>query len=208
MSTKPLPPSKRAYNGFIAANYFNNKGKYAEAIRRYHKVLEISPRHWAAMTNLGDALADTGRTAEALRWYDKAIELKPTHAKAWQGRSSACLEAKKWKEAHEASLEAVRLKPRDWEMWSNAALALREMDRLDEAIRAMKKAAEVGCRAEPIYQLGLLYLENDDVQGARRQLDGLLTIGDDERYLLFAAISKYLEAHPEPDRPSTKRRRG
>ncbi len=81
MSCKPRPNPKRAaqvYARMIAAraalaeNHLKAR-QYAEAVAEYRRLLKLSPKNIAAMSNLGLALYNTKEYAEALKYYDEII---------------------------------------------------------------------------------------------------------------------------------------
>lgn len=54
--------------------------KMAESeIINFQKAVEIDPKYWAAMVNLGDAYYSRGDKAKAAIWFKKAVALNPQH---------------------------------------------------------------------------------------------------------------------------------
>lgn len=65
-----------AYNNWGFA--LSREGRLDEAIQKYKKALQISPKWAEARSNLADALSDKGDISEAIDQYRQAIILRPT----------------------------------------------------------------------------------------------------------------------------------
>jgi tetratricopeptide (TPR) repeat protein len=202
---KPRRPSEAAQEEFSKANWHNNHGRYREAVRHYYNVLKLSPRHYKAMTNLGNAFFDLGRNAEAVRAYSEALEVKPDYAKAWCNLGNTYLKLGLWERARETSAEAARLDPGDETGWNNLGIALTELGRIDEAIRALKKAEKIYDGDPRVhFNLGLAHLAGNDLDGAREQLEHLEWLHDETAILLGNAILDWIDAHPRAGKPTQK----
>jgi tetratricopeptide (TPR) repeat protein len=204
---KAKTPSQAAQEEFATANWHNNHRRWREAIRHYYNVLKLSPRHYKAMTNLGNAFFDLGRNAEAIRSYTEAVRIKPGYAKAWCNLGHTYLKLGLWELAREASAEAARLEPGDETGWNNLGIALTQLRRPEDAIRALKKAEKIyGGDPAVHFNLGLAHLANDDVDGARGQLEHLEWLHDETAILLGNEILDWLDAHPRARGPARKKK--
>ncbi len=76
--------SPKAYNMLgLAYRYkyeqVNNPELRANEIIAFQKALEIDPKNWEAMINLGDTYYAEGERAQAAIWFKKALALHPRH---------------------------------------------------------------------------------------------------------------------------------
>jgi Tfp pilus assembly protein PilF len=58
--------------------------QHDEAIKLFHKALQVAPQDGRAWFNLGNSLRDTGQLDEAAKAFLRATEIAPQHANAWR----------------------------------------------------------------------------------------------------------------------------
>jgi Flp pilus assembly protein TadD len=111
----------------------------AEAIPPLMKVLELDPDNRVAAINLGGAYILQGKHKQAVPVLERAAQLEPDNAMVWMNLAAAYL--------------------------GKLPFATREMQ--DRSIEAFKHALALDPRAPHVnYNLGLIYLERNDIEQA------------------------------------------
>jgi tetratricopeptide (TPR) repeat protein len=105
--------------GAMAENYLKSKA-YADAVKTYRAVLEITPDNMDALSNLGLALYHTRQLPDAAKIYRGIIEKDPTNAVAHNNLGVVLEALKRPTEALKYYQRAVQLKPDYSEADSNA----------------------------------------------------------------------------------------
>jgi tetratricopeptide (TPR) repeat protein len=78
------PRSAMAYNLLGMACRFNGNQSGQPALRQqeiaaFKQAVELDPRFWVAMINLGATYYAMGEKAKAVPWFKKALEINPEH---------------------------------------------------------------------------------------------------------------------------------
>lgn len=66
----------------LASSMFSNQDRYEEAIKLFHKALEINPRHPLTLNNIGAVMYDYGEIDASLQYFRDALALKPNYLMA------------------------------------------------------------------------------------------------------------------------------
>ena len=142
----------------------------------WRDAVEKSPRKARPHLNLGQALWERGETAAALQSYLRGLgldvgTLSPGQIAVAYGNVSAALGGMGLhREAIEAALKGLRLIPGSPQLLSNLAHEYRAVgDRENARHWAQRALAVASGLAEPHVTLGLVHLDEGDLQGALRE---------------------------------------
>ena len=127
-------------------------GRLGEAEALYRRVLEVEPRHAAALTMLGTAYAQRRNSAEAARLFEQSLEVDPFQVNALYNRGIVLAELKRFDEALASYDRALALKPDNPEILNNRGSALAELKRLEAALESYNRAIAI----KPEYPEALL----------------------------------------------------
>ncbi len=116
------------------------EGKFQEAERLYHKILQTQPTHPVANHNLGFTLYALGRLKEAEASFKKAIEFKPDYADAYYNLALTLGKLHKLEEAEANFKKTIEFKPDYTEAYYNLGITLQKLHKLEEAEVNFKKA--------------------------------------------------------------------
>jgi tetratricopeptide (TPR) repeat protein len=116
------------------------RGAYSEAIGFYQELIRISPRHVAAVNNLGAALSKLGRYKEAETYFYQAIKIEPDFPDAHSNMGHALLLKGQYAGAEQFLRRALKLNPRFVDARINLGLVLSFLSRLRDARSQFEKA--------------------------------------------------------------------
>ena len=108
-SNKPEPA---AVNLLDSGNEYMKRDRYEEAIGKFTKALENSPKYSQAFNRRGDAYTNLERYNEAIADYTRAIEINPKYALAFSNRGYAYYMQKKYNEAIADYTQAIKIYPK------------------------------------------------------------------------------------------------
>lgn len=132
-----------AYHYYDLGNTARQHGRIEEAIRFYHKAIEINPQIHHFHNNLGMALQAQGHLREAIDEYTTALNLEPTNANAHSNLGVALATAGRLDDATRQLLESVRLAPDNAESQNNLGALYLRQGRPQEAIEHYLEAARL-----------------------------------------------------------------
>jgi tetratricopeptide (TPR) repeat protein len=135
------PDCWMAYNNL--ANLRLDRGRNAEAIPYYRRVLELRPGDAIPRNNLALALAGLGLLPEAIAQYRVALALDPAYPEAHRNLAVALRRAGRLRESIAQCEEALRLVPNYPEARADLARALALEGRLPEAVAAFGEALRI-----------------------------------------------------------------
>jgi predicted O-linked N-acetylglucosamine transferase (SPINDLY family) len=118
-------------------------GRLGEAEALYRQVLEVEPRHAAALTMLGTLHAQRRNPAEAERLFGMSLEADPFQAGALYNRGIVLAELKRFEEALASYERALALKPDDPVILNSRAIVLAELKRFEEALESYNRAIAI-----------------------------------------------------------------
>jgi TolB-like protein/DNA-binding winged helix-turn-helix (wHTH) protein/tetratricopeptide (TPR) repeat protein len=116
-------------------------GRLEDAVREYHAVLALEPRHYDALINLAETYLEMNRPEEAEPLYQQAIALEPSF---WQGYNYLAifyLRTLQNEAAAENFRQVTELRPDDPVGYINLGATLLNQD-LDGALEAWTRALE------------------------------------------------------------------
>ncbi|MBF0443982.1 MAG: tetratricopeptide repeat protein [Magnetococcales bacterium] len=146
-NTIPLPENpdnqEQAESFLQKGAKLHKTGHIDEAIYWYHRVLEIQPKHTAALSNLGSALRFQGKFDEAITCYQQAIIIQPDLSDAHYNLANTLKEQGRIDEAINIYRNTILVKPDFAQAHCNLGSALKEQGKIDEAITSFKKAVAI-----------------------------------------------------------------
>jgi tetratricopeptide (TPR) repeat protein len=154
--------SRGTQDRFLAAVQAEESGEKQRAIDLYEEILQIQPRHAAAMINLGTLCFHQRQFGRAEQFYRRATETDPNYALAFFDLGNVLDEMGRIEESIAAYCRAVELAPRYADAYYNLALAY---ERRNEGRAALR------------YWQAYLHLDSHGpwAEHARRQIRGLLS---------------------------------
>ena len=120
-----------------------DEGRFDEAVRSFHRALQIDPTVAKVHNNLGFALRSQGRLDEAFHHYQEAVRLAPGFAKAHNNLGEVLHTRGLFEEAIAHYLEAVRLDGSFAGAHYNLGVAYRSREQLDEAVDQYRRALAI-----------------------------------------------------------------
>src|SRR5688572_23778579 len=133
------PDNVDALHTLAQANLGDEKwNSDVEALLR--RVIELSPVHVAAWSQLGALLHETDRMEEAITCYHRVVELEPTNASGWSGLGAAYARLGNIEKGAEAYARAVVLQPNLPGIHMSYAHELKTLGRQAEALREYRAA--------------------------------------------------------------------
>jgi tetratricopeptide (TPR) repeat protein len=141
-AAEPGPSKERAGSPreiFARANRHVADREYDAAIEAYRAVLNIDPRHTAALNNMGSALLDLGRFVEAERHFRGALSIDPDFVEAHRNLGDV-LRLRGYLGESETSLRrAIKLKPNSLDALCSLGLTLTSLGATHDAKGRFRK---------------------------------------------------------------------
>jgi tetratricopeptide (TPR) repeat protein len=119
------------------------EGHLDEAIRLYHRTLQLFPNYAEAHTNLGLAYHQQGRNDLAIPEFKKVLEINPFYNEAHDNLGSAYLIDARYDDAADQFHKALQLDARDASAWLNLGIVASKTDQLPEAIADYRRAIAI-----------------------------------------------------------------
>jgi len=199
-------PDKSIGQAIDQAIRFHRIGRTSEASALYEQVLQIRPRHFAALHLLGVVRQQQDNSGEALWLIDAALRIEPRSADALSNRGVALRSLNRLDEALVSFEAALAIDPRQIDAHVNRASILLVVRRFEQALQSSDKALALNAdnrmalaaKGEALFHLGrseealpcfemLLILAPGDVETLR----GLAMIS--ERLGRFEAARHYYD---------------
>jgi len=140
------------------AEILANKDLYNQAIKQYKRILEITPGHIAAISQLGKMFFEIGSLDVALQYYDQALQNDPSHIDALVNRAVLLAELGQYEEAKENLLSALEYDPLSYPASYELGVLYITVGSYDLAIEVLIRALETGQSGPEVYlQLGKAY---------------------------------------------------
>ena len=176
---------------FAQGNQCMSQGAFAEAIDSYGELLEIDPRHAAALNNLGAALCRLGRYREAEVYFRRAIKIEPNYADPYSNLGNALSLKGAYPRSKKAILRrALKLNPRFVGARTNLGLTLANLSRLRDAKAHFDKALKIEPRnADALFGLAFVAKAEGRLDEARDLADRVLRINPKMTAALATLIS-------------------
>ena len=177
-------------------------GRLQEAIRKFDKVLSLSPSFSEAHFHLGEAYSQAGDWDNAILHSRRAIKLNPKSPAYRNQLAMIFVQQQRYKEALPELLNAIELKPANFLefYYYNLAGVYRSLLLTDEALRAFEKVLSIAPRFYPAHvAVGELYLERRMLEKAIQELT-LATLLDPKKprpYYLLGLTKAQAGKHSE-----------
>ncbi|MCS7238465.1 MAG: tetratricopeptide repeat protein [Thermoguttaceae bacterium] len=125
---------------FVCGLIESRFGDRAQAVRTWHRVMELVPNYVDVYLALGEEARLRGQMAKAADYFRKATELGPDRAEAFLGLGRVLIDLGENQQAVAALSQQVQLAPGSLEGWYRLGLALQGTGRLSEAKEAFLRA--------------------------------------------------------------------
>jgi len=133
-------------NFIILTNYaasLNDAGRYEDAIKYSHKLLELKPNCPENHNCLGSSLLNMGRIDEAIDEYQLALKYKPNFPQTYYNLGLAVRKFNNFEQAALFFQKAIEYKPDYIEAYVNLTTTLNQLQRFEESIEVCGKALQV-----------------------------------------------------------------
>ncbi len=164
--------------------WLKERGFYLVAIAQYRRALELSPKSWQYMNNIGSAYVSLREFAQARDWFARGVAEKPDSATLQYNLGNALCALGRTDEGRPHLMKAVELAGEaDRDVASQALMDLGNLSddegRPDEAIayyqKALKLAKETQSLAAIWFNLGVTYESKGDLDQARQAFETALS---------------------------------
>jgi tetratricopeptide (TPR) repeat protein len=157
--------------GLIAAR----DGRTDEAIGCFENALRLSPDHFIALENLGNAYRQQKRWDEARTALERALSVKPEDPEANYGLAMVFAQTEETARAYEYLQKALKFRPSYPEALNNLGVLYLRTNRRDEAVVSFKECIRVVPSFDQAYlNLARVYTLEDKPDKARTVLRELL----------------------------------
>jgi tetratricopeptide (TPR) repeat protein len=119
------------------------QGDFQAAEDMYHRILAVSPGHFASHNNLGVIQQETKRYDAALASYDRVIALNPLYGESYYNRGVVLQKMQRYEEALASYARAIALKPDYPTACNNRGNVLHTLKRYPEALASYESALEL-----------------------------------------------------------------
>lgn len=145
--------------------------QYEASIRTIDQILKIDPQNAEAYFMFGQNFKDLGDSISAISSYQKAVEFEPDLIDGWINLGQQYQKINP-KIAEKYFDTAIEINPQNTLALHAKADFLRDQNRLNEAIDIYKKTITIDPQYEEgSYNAGLLYMELDSIQQAKKMFD-------------------------------------
>lgn len=125
--------------------------RFAEAIKRYNRILSLQPDLPEIYFLFGHALAALGKPEAAILAFQCAVELNPNNPKALCNWGLALADLGRFSDAEAKYRQAIGLDPGFSPAYNDLGILLKETGRLTEAGQAFEQAIQLAPRAVSYY---------------------------------------------------------
>lgn len=142
-------------------------GDIAEAVRCFHRAVQLRPDWTSGLHDLGAAYARDRRLDEAVRCFQRVLELDPNSVEALGNLGLAYVEMNQPQQAIRHLKRAISLRPKFVELYNHLGIAWTHLKRYDEAIDAYREALQLRPQyAEAWNNLGNAQRHSDQLEEA------------------------------------------
>ena len=151
------------------------EGRMAEATQYFQEALRLSPNHFIALANLGNAYRQQGNWAEARRVLSDAVAVKPDDAEANYSLGMVFAQLNHTDQAYDYLQKALKLRPAYPEALNNLGVLYLRTRRRDEAVASFEQSIRVAPEFDQAYlNLAKVYALEGNRDQARAVLLDLL----------------------------------
>ena len=174
------PRKARPHNNLGVA--LADQGDHDEAIKKYHKALQLDPHYQDPVGNIGLSLAEQGKMEESITYFLKALEINPKDYKTLNNLGASLIVIERYTEAVQRLSEAIALNLYYAQAHNNMGVALQHLGRIEEAIDHFSTAV----RLDPDYAmayntLGVVLANQGRFEEAIEQFSAALKINPEYR---------------------------
>lgn len=189
------------------ATFYAQNGHVKKAIKKYKKVLEITPENSIAYNNLGGAYVFAGNFKEAADAFERSVNLTPTSLN-YANTGMLFFLSGDYHKAADMYREAIRLSPNDYGPYVGLADSLRQLPDEDANIRSLYlKAISIATEALRVnptdldaqQHLAISYLFTDQPDKAKLTLNQAISLDPGNANSLYANV-KYWTVLEDYDR--------
>jgi tetratricopeptide (TPR) repeat protein len=124
-------------------NAYQNRGRFADAIREYKEVIRLDPNDPGAPNNLGTICYRQRNWAEAALWYRQALRLDPGNVSAHYNLGRTLTEEGHFAAAEDALRQAIQIRPEFDPAHNSLGIVYFKMQRYPQALAALKTAVRL-----------------------------------------------------------------
>jgi tetratricopeptide (TPR) repeat protein len=152
---------------FHLANVLSGRGRVADAVVQYEKMLAVNPDNAEAHQNLGLALQRLGQFESALSHHEAALAIAPKSAVIRVSLADACRHLARHDDAIVHYAQALAINPGLTDAHINLGGCFHMTGRREQAIRSYQRALAINPGlADAHYNLGNLYAEFGNLDAA------------------------------------------
>ncbi len=140
---------------FLTKQTFAEVGYWRNSQAVFQRAVDMNPKNYLALYQLGDALRDGGKSEEAKPYVQRAIALLPNEERFHNLMALIWLNEKNFDEAKKEFKEALRLEPHNPEVYNNLGGMYMDMKEYDLSLENFKQSIKQNPDAESTY-VGLL----------------------------------------------------
>lgn len=162
---------------FFKGNKLYVEQKYEEAAQAYEGALELNQSQWGYYFNLGLAYKKSEKKEEAIASFKKALELNPEGYSINKELGQILAKEGNFEEAKNYFQRATEISDDDPDAFYNLGVCLTNLGASEGALNSFLRA--VGLKddyADAYYQIGTIYIGQNNVEEAVRNLERFLEL--------------------------------
>ncbi len=137
-----LRPNNPEYR-YNLGNCLRDDSRFMDAIKEYHDLLKIDPKHFNAWLNLGDSYRLLGDYQKASEMFESARKLNPDDCFLKMNIANLCMEMGEAKKASVMYEDILKERPKDSRIYANCATAYKQIGKFKEAVEYYRKAVDI-----------------------------------------------------------------
>ncbi len=157
---------------------YDAEGKYHEALREYHRAVQIEPNNWLIRADLGDLMVKMNRTQDAIARYNEAIDLAPEQIQPRHNLAICLAFSGKLDEAFAQWQRIVREVPQFGPAQGRLAEILQQRGDRAGAVEHFRAAIADG-EHNPAWEQNLAWLVATDPSSTSQQAQDVVAIARD-----------------------------
>jgi tetratricopeptide (TPR) repeat protein len=198
------PRKARPYNNLGVA--LADKGDHDQALKMYHKALEIDPHYEDPIANIGLSLTEQGKMEESIAQFLKALEINPKDSRTLNNLGASLIVVGRDQEAIQRLSEALTLDPYYAQAHNNIGVALQNQGRIEEAIDHFSTAVQLDPDYLQAYNsLGIALAAQGRYEEAIKQFSAALKINPKYKSARLN-LEKSLKAIKDQQKPLSNRK--
>ena len=168
---------------FDEANQYLQGGSYEEAEILYEKILEISPKHYQSLCNLGLIAKQHKKYEMANSLFRKAIQINPNYAEGFHNLANSLKEQGDNQKALACYQKAIQINPRNYQSYNSLGVLLKEQGSYQKALTCYQKAIQINRNNDQShYNIGILLQEIGEFETAIQYYQKAIQINPNHFY--------------------------